>query len=59
MEEFKTRPLKSWLLENVNGRMGLIKTYDKMVIFFEDSNDAILFRLKDGAEAWREDSTSF
>lgn len=55
----ETWKLRAWLLEHMNGRMGLITTFNLAVVYFEEINDAILFRLKDGPEAWCEDTPSF
>jgi hypothetical protein len=52
VEGFNQRPLTQWTLENTNGRFGLIQQFPKIVLYFEDTNDAILFRLKDGQEAY-------
>lgn len=54
-----TRSVIQWTLENVNGRFGVIDSYPNSAIYFEDTNDAILFRLKDGHEAWKENTNSF
>jgi hypothetical protein len=54
--DFNTRPLTEWLLENVNGRFGIIVAYPQVALFFEDMHDAILFKLKDGNDAWMDTS---
>ncbi len=54
--DFNMRPIQSWVIENTFGRFGLIQSYPRIVIYFEDEYDAVLFRLKGGDEACQEAS---
>jgi hypothetical protein len=58
MDDFNTRPLLTWVIENTNGRFGILTGYPLTALYFEDDLDAVLFKLKDGHEAWREESLS-
>ena len=42
---------KEWILENTYGRFGMLAAYPRAAIYFEDHKDAILFMMKDGADA--------
>lgn len=46
----------SWICQSINGRWGSYIGHGghKAVVFFEDDNDAVLFRLMSGETAWKE-----
>ena len=53
--------VQKWLFENCSGQFvfykyqdGAVYTEYKMVIRFENKNDALLFKLKDGHRAWEQ-----
>ena len=54
-----TRKLDRWLEKNIDGRWGsyVSSSGQICVIYFEKLNDAILFRLKDGENAWKEEGS--
>ena len=46
--------VNEWLEKTISGRWGSYMTRDQlnMIVMFEDSDDAILFKLLDGDTAW-------
>ncbi len=55
---FGMQKMVEWLLENVDGRFGIIPGYPLGFVFFESDIDAVMFRLKGGDDLFK-DSTSF
>ncbi len=55
--DMQTRPLQTWIFENTHGRFGIVQSYPRAIIYFEHDSDAMLFRLQDGHEAWRENAS--
>jgi hypothetical protein len=55
------RPLRSWLVTNALGRFGIVgQTHGRAALYFESLQDAIRFRLIDGAEApWQQEQQLF
>jgi hypothetical protein len=43
-------------MENTFGRFGIVMAYPYAVLYFEDDYDAVLFRLKGGDEACKEET---
>lgn len=49
---FNVSTAANWIIENTHGRFGIInKQFHGMVFYFEDDQDAILFRLLEGEKA--------
>lgn len=45
--------LINWILEHMTGRFGIFhKEPPRVVVYFEDEQDAILFRILEGDKAW-------
>lgn len=49
---FDERRIIEWVMENIDGRFGIILSYPRAIVFFENEIDAVIFRLKDGDNAF-------
>lgn len=55
-EAYSHSTLESWLLENIDGRFGLLINYPYVHIYFENEIDAVMFRLKGGDDLIKDGS---
>lgn len=53
------RKIDRWLEQNISGRWGSYSTMTRRgveyILYFENDFDAVMFRLKDGETAWKEE----
>lgn len=56
-EGFDERKIIEWVMENIDGRFGVILNYPQAIVFFENDIDAVMFRLKDGDNAFKDNTT--
>lgn len=46
----------AWILENVDGRFGMVADYPCVTLYFENTSDAILIKMLDSDEHSNDDS---
>ncbi len=55
-DSFDERRIIDWVMDNIDGRFGVLLNYPRAIVFFESEIDAVIFRLKDGENAFKDNN---